>query len=42
MAQGFTLLGVLFAVPTDLGERNFGRLVGFVDPAAGLIFVLAA
>jgi hypothetical protein len=32
-------LGVLFAVPADLGERNFGRLVGFVDPAAGLVSV---
>ena len=42
MAQGFTLLGVLFAVPADLGERNFGRLVGFLDPAAGLASVLAA
>jgi hypothetical protein len=36
MAQCFTLLGVLFVVPADLGERNFGRLVGFVDLAAGL------
>ena len=42
MAQGFTLLGVLFAVHADLGERNFGRLVGFVDPAAGLVSVFAA
>ena len=30
MAQGFTLLRVLFAVPADLGERNFGRLVGLL------------
>jgi hypothetical protein len=42
MAQGFTLLGALFAVPADLGERNFGRLMGFVDPAACLISVFAA
>ena len=42
MAQGFTLLGVLFVVPADLGERNFGRLVDFVDPAAGLASVFAA
>ena len=39
MAQGFTLLGVLFTASADLGERNFGRLVGFVNPAAGLVFV---
>ena len=42
MAQGFTLLGVLFAVPADLVECNLGRLLGFVDPAGGLVFVLAA
>lgn len=41
MAQGFTLLGVLFAVPADLVERNLGRLVSFVDPAGGLAFGLS-
>ena len=42
MAQGFTLLGVLFAVPFDLGERDFGRLVGIACPGAGLVFALTA
>ena len=41
MAQGFTLLGVLFAVPPNLGERLLGRLVGFAYPGAGLVCVLA-
>ena len=42
LAQGFALLGVLFAVPPDLGERNLGWLVGFAHPAAGLVYVFAA